>query len=300
MDASQLFLQILDERSKTYSDEIRNCRMEFSEAAVHDLRVTARRLLAALQIARSLEPQPRLQKARRALKDQIDDLDDLRDVQVMLAEVSENTSDLPELQPLQVYLRSKEKSLLRAAHKQVNDFNLAGFSKRMTKIQERLAARLPKHQTQVELLQVVDLAFGRATQLYGQIDAAQPSSIHRLRLAFKKFRYMVEIIQPLLPDFPKRNLKRMHDYQAMMGEIQDAQSFLNIVGDYSEQDASYDPQPARHYFEQLNTDLIAAYLDDKGELLVFWRPTPEKPFPWNKRKVSTKTQKDDSPEPSPR
>ena len=24
----------------------------------------------------------------------------------------------------------------------------------------------------------------------------------------------------------------------------------------------------------------SAYLDDKGELLVFWRPAPDQPFPW--------------------
>ena len=73
------------DRWDTYRRNVKRCRHEFSEDAVHDVRVAARRLVAMLDIARSLEPHPRIQKVRRVLKRQLDDLDDLHDVQVMLA-----------------------------------------------------------------------------------------------------------------------------------------------------------------------------------------------------------------------
>ncbi|HEX2698114.1 MAG TPA: hypothetical protein VHM28_10430, partial [Anaerolineales bacterium] len=46
--ARALLLTSLDERWKTYRAQVKTCRKEFSEEAVHDLRVAARRLLAVL------------------------------------------------------------------------------------------------------------------------------------------------------------------------------------------------------------------------------------------------------------
>ena len=85
MEAVQLFLTAFDHRWDTFRIRLDACRKASSEAAVHDLRVAARRLLAFVEIAHLLDPHPRLLKIRRALKDLIDGFDELRDVQVMLA-----------------------------------------------------------------------------------------------------------------------------------------------------------------------------------------------------------------------
>lgn len=290
MDNKHIFLEILDERWKTYGEELNNCRTEFSAAAVHDLRLATRRLLACIEMGRVLDPHTRLQIVRRTLKNQIDDLDDLRDVQVMLAETEETLPNLPELKPIQTYLQSAEKKLLRAARKQIKTFSLMGLNKRIFKIRDSLVKRLESSEAQAELLQALDNAFLTVTQRYGQIDAAQSATIHRLRLAFKKFRYMLEIIHPTLPNFPVENLERMHDYQAKMGEVHDVEMFLNLITEFSEQDASYDPQPARHYYEKIHADIISTYLDDKDELLIFWRSAPDQPYPWQSEQLNKKVQ----------
>jgi len=46
-DTTQLLLEALDTRWKTYNMELKRCRAEFSNEAVHDLRVAARRMLAS-------------------------------------------------------------------------------------------------------------------------------------------------------------------------------------------------------------------------------------------------------------
>ena len=63
-----LLITALDGRWENYRVQVKTCRREFSEEAVHDLRVATRRLLAVLDIARALDPNPRLQKTRRFLK----------------------------------------------------------------------------------------------------------------------------------------------------------------------------------------------------------------------------------------
>ena len=89
MNAQTLLLDSLNTRWDKYKAELKTCRQEFSEEAVHDFRIAARRLLASLDLLRAVMQDPRIQKMRRVLKDQLDDLDDLRDTQVLLADISE-------------------------------------------------------------------------------------------------------------------------------------------------------------------------------------------------------------------
>ncbi len=100
----------LVQRWNDYCAQSKTCRQEFSEEAVHDLRVAARRFMAVLDIVRAINPHPRVQKTRRYLKDQLDDLDDLRDVQVMLVEISESIEHLPALQLFQEHLAEARKT----------------------------------------------------------------------------------------------------------------------------------------------------------------------------------------------
>ena len=280
----------LVQRWDDYRVQSRTCRQEFSEEAVHDLRVAARRIMAVLDIVRAINPHPRVQKTRRFLKDQLDDLDELRDVQVMLVEISETIEHLPELQPFEEHLQKREKRLLRTALKQVQASKPSEWNKRIDKMRSALEKESRKPDFQAGLLQTVDNAYSRAVQDYAQMDGAQAATIHRVRIAFKKFRYMAEIVIPVLTDQPESYFKRMHDYQSAMGDIQDVEIFLNALADFAENmphparkgSASFDPKPIRRFYKKRHTESVAAYFEDKGELSTFWRPAPDQPFPWEK------------------
>src|SRR5689334_4439039 len=216
MTASPL-LTSYDERWKKYRAQYKACRKEFSGEAVHDLRVTARRMLAMLDIARGLVPHPRVQKARRDLKAVIDQLDELRDVQVMLVEISENIDLLPELKSFQKALTKREARLFRAAYKHVKQNGLSELSKRVRKTREALA-ELEGRDTdfRAHLLEVAAGADALAEQVSVHIESTKPSTIHNLRIAFKKFRYLVEIVHPYVEHYPEENFERMHHYQDVM------------------------------------------------------------------------------------
>lgn len=277
MDANTLLLDAIDNRWEKYREQIKTCRREFSEEAVHDLRVSARRLLALVDLIRAVAPHPRLQKIRNALKGQLDEFDALRDTQVMLAEISETIEVLPELKPLQQILQKRERRLLREAEEIVEDLKPAGIARRLEKVRADITDAVSSPEFDGLVLQAVDEAYGTVLQRYRWINPAQPATIHRTRIAFKRFRYMVEIVYPLLPDFPQADFKRMHDYQTSMGEIQDAEVFLFMLDDLTETDA---PKTVRRYYEQRHAELITAYIEDKGEVETFWRASPGQPFPW--------------------
>ena len=134
-----------------------------------------------------------------------------------------------------------------------------------------------------QMIAAADEAFSHVIQTYFAMDAENPASIHKLRIAFKKFRYTLEIIHPLLSNFPDANFERMHNYQAKMGEIQDMQVASQRAADLDTTPASPAVIEAvsAHYALCLRTAVIN-YLEDKGEVLVFWRTSPDQPFPWEK------------------
>ncbi len=268
-------LSAYDERWAKYRGQYKTCRMEFSEEAVHDLRVTARRMLAMLDIARALAPHPRVKKARRELSDMIEELDELRDVQVMLVEISENLDVLPELKIFQKSLTKREAKLLRSAYKHIKQNGLSELSKRIKKIRESL--EILEHTAEIfemQLLEVANNAYSLAGQAYSQIDAAQPTSIHRLRLKFKKFRYLVEIVHPYVKNYPLDYLERMHNYQGMMGNIQDAEVFLNLFLEYVDEHAKkLNRENVLKFYKQKLQTYINDFMENKGEFPIFWNQT---------------------------
>jgi CHAD domain-containing protein len=282
MNAQTLLLDSLNTRWDKYKAGLKTCRREFSEEAVHDFRIATRRLLSSFDLLRAVMPDPRIQKIRRILKDQLDNLDDLRNIQALLADISETIHDTPVLKPYQEYLQHKEKKLLREAHKEIKSLKTESLSKRIKKLSQTIET-FKQTDLHTSLFSAVDEAYAIVNQRYALIDPGQPATIHRLRIAFKKFRYMIEAIYPILENFPSDHLKRMHDYQAAMGDIQDMEVALQELADFEElAPASYDPEPARAYYKERHAIALSSYIDDKGEIITFWRSAPDQLFPEEK------------------
>jgi CHAD domain-containing protein len=198
---------------------------------------------------------------------------------VILAEISESLQELPQLEHFQEHLQGMEKTLLKKLRKRLKVIDLFEVSKRVRRMRESLKTESdPESVTRI--FQAVDDAFLITRQRLTWINPAQSTSIHRVRLAFKTLRYLIEIIHPLLPVFPVQNLKQMHDYQSLMGEVQDVEVIMQALADAPVHAASFDPEPVRLYYERRHAEAISAYLARRNQLDTFWRSAPDQPFPW--------------------
>ncbi len=284
MNMQQLLIESLDSRWKKYKTELKTCRGNFSEESVHDFRVSIRRLLSFLEMLRSVMEYPKIRKIRRELKQQLDDLDDLRDTQTLLVDVSEAIQEIPAIQPFQQFLEGEEKKHLKAARKDIKSLKITDLSKRVRKLAQNLQA-ISQPGVEEGFFSAVDEAFAVVMQRYALIDPSQPATIHRVRIAFKKFRYMLECIHPVLQDMPQDYLKKLHNYQSAMGDIQDMEVALQRIADFSAKpSAFFDAEPALVYYKNRHTLAVLRYLEDKGEVITFWRTAPNELFPEEKRK----------------
>jgi len=280
-DTNQLLLEAFENRWKDYRAELKRCRAEFSNEAVHDLRVATRRILALIQLLNSISPRPRLQKLIRVFKEQLDEFDDLRDTQVMLAEISEIIHELPQLHDFQRHLQFTEERLLRMLRKKIKKLEISETTKRIRKTHETITTET-NSDLKSQVIQAIDDVYLITRQRHGRVDLARSATIHRVRIAFKSFRYMVEIVCPLLKNFPVENFKQMNDYQSLMGEVQDVEIFTQTLADFSEHVSFSDLEPVRQYCERRHAEAISAYAKETNQLDTFWRFAPDQSFPWEK------------------
>ncbi len=278
-DPQKLLSEALEKRWEDYRSELDNCRSEFTEDSVHDLRVATRRILALIQLLNSISPRPRLKRMSRAFKDQLDEFDDLRDTQVILGELSGILPELPQLEGFEQYLRSHEEQMLEDLQSKLKQRDTSKMAGWIRKTRDTLEEE-PNNELKAQILDAVDDAFLVVRQRLGWVDLTRSATIHRVRVVFKAFRYMVEITHPLVKDFPPATLKQMNDYQTLMGNIQDAEVFSRTLADFMANSAFPDYDAVQRYYEKRRSEAISAFVRAMDQIHTFWRPAPDQPFPW--------------------
>ena len=281
IDLCALLVQSLDGRWHTYRATLKRCQKKNSEAGVHDLRVATRRLISTLDILRTLTPDGRLRQARRRLKKHFELFGPLRDVQVQLLAVEEMLPSFPELQGFYDQLVKRERKLVKRLGAQVKGVKTGKVTKAMRATAKQLPLLLATPAMQQEkraaAIAAADMAFRKVVERRDAIDAADTATIHRMRVAFKKFRYMVETLAPVLEHVTTKRLKAMNAFQDSMGHIQDIDVLLASVQAFWRKQQMPDASRSAAYQDLIHrrAALIEAFLQSAHTLLTFWKPMPE-------------------------
>lgn len=280
-EISTVLISSLDQRWRKFLSEMRRCKRSFSEESVHDLRVATRRLVSTLAILEVILPDDKVRRTRRRLKRLFDALSPLRDVQVQLLTVEEKSGQYPELETLITVLKVRERLLMKSIDSRIQKVHTMQWSYTIGSLKREILRQFSNPASYAGGRTAVQGAaaalFTRAVFRREQIVPRDPRTLHRFRVAFKKFRYTMEALQPLFPSIRKKNLKAMDAYQTRMGNIQDAEVLGRRVARYA-----LSRPPAlrralagyRREHEQEKRNLIAAFLKTADELYGFWK----KPF----------------------
>jgi CHAD domain-containing protein len=270
--------EALQARWKSYREQLRDCQADFSEEAVHELRVATRRLIAQLVLLGCVSVNPALEKTRRILKRRLVALGDLRDTQVQRAFISRETARFPELALLRKYLERQERRLAKAASSKVARCKTRKLEKWIDALGLELGAdpRGSRGQSQLAAaaLRATASAFAEAVERRQAIDLADLQTVHRMRIAFKRFRYMVESLSPHLTGLSKRQLRALAYYQRKMGIIQDLEVLQHCVADYLQEQPAAETlmQPFIRYLQRRRSRALKSFLRSADLLFAFWPP----------------------------
>ena len=270
--------EALDARWNFYSKQLRRCQEKYSEDAVHELRVATRRLLAQFALLGCVVPSASLEKARRILKRRLAALGDLRDTQVQLAFIDQQSARFPELEPLGAWLGRREHRLVTAAAKKVNRFRTKKLGKWITAMSNDLAEHSANPRARKQLasavLRATANAFAEAVRRRRAIDPTDAATIHQTRVAFKRFRYMMESLSPGITGLSKRRLRTLAYYQRKMGIIQDLEVMQQCVAGFVHEHRKMEPalRPFCRYLQQRRARALRSFLRAADHLLEFWPP----------------------------
>lgn len=268
--------EALEERLSSYRKELRRCQEEFSEEAVHELRVATRRLLAQLVLLSCVTPSTGLERARPCLKRRIAALGDLRDTQVLLAFIDEQAVRFPELEPLHGWLRRREARLAKSAAKKVTRLRTKKLGKWIAAITENLAASAgngrARKQLASDVVRAMADAFAEVLKRRQAIDLADLGTVHQTRVAFKRFRYIVEALSPDLTGLTKRQLRALAYYQRRMGIIQDLEVMKRCVEKFIHDHKTTGSalRPFCRYLRQRRNRALRSFLKSADRLVEFW------------------------------
>jgi CHAD domain-containing protein len=229
--ASALAHATLSRRWKRFRSGLRACRRGCSEDDVHQLRVAARRLLATIEVFQPFLGPDAVRTSRRQLKRHLQLFAPLRDLHVQCALLGALAWRFPELKPVQAWLQGKVPLILRRVRRKLRRPNVAALKAQMRNELRGLASRgTGRVRSSCDrLLRSADEAFAEVRAARRDLDASDAATVHRLRLAFKRFRYRVEALAPLLPRLTAGDFRTMRGLQLRMGRIQDLDVLAGIL-----------------------------------------------------------------------
>ena len=266
----------LKRRWKRYRQALKRCQRKFSEKAVHASRVETRRLLSLVELLNVFLGQRHLKKTRRILKRHLDAFDPLRDTQVQLLLLAKQRRQFPETKAFHRMLAGREERCLKTAARRIERVKIRPLQKVFRRLGRQLArtrgatAQRTRHRAAV--MNAVRDAFTKTLELQRAVDPGAAETIHRTRIAFKRFRYMVEALQPLFAEITPERVAAMQDFQSMMGEVQDTEVFLARLDKYTRGDEARARMLARFRRGLLvqHTAQITYCLKHADRLLAFW------------------------------
>ena len=197
-----------------------------SEKAIHDLRVSIRRVLAWIAVRSALlGPDRKLPAARSSLVALMSPLGKLRDAHVKRDVIRTILPKGDEPSYLYAVLVASD---VRRWEDRVR--TLLG-RKRACRIRVPLpgtrAGRGSRSDASEQAARHLEKLGGAVDRhRAGALDPLNPEALHRMRLAFKKYRYAWEVLKPLLPRAARNRAKRLHAFQTLLGTIHDCDVIL--------------------------------------------------------------------------
>ncbi|HEY5550302.1 MAG TPA: CHAD domain-containing protein [Opitutaceae bacterium] len=256
---------------RRYLKRLKRCRAKITKRAIHRSRVQTRRLFSQLDLLEGFIPANELKKARRPLKRHHALFRDIRDTQVQLAIVDDSIGRFVGAPAFAGWLQRKEVRVggkARAALKRIKTKRLgqrlAAFEKKLM----RCGRRMNKARASQMLRTSVVRMFDRVVDLDRKVDGKQPRTIHRVRVALKRFVYMIEALPESISGMTDHRLRAMRDYIAKLGAIQDVEVLLGGLKKFARKPGSLKVSVDAMFmeFSRRREKLIQEYLQSRSEL----------------------------------
>ena len=229
--------RLLRQRATNLLRRRREVKKDGDQDAIHDLRVATRRLQEVLDLFEPVLPRQERQRARRRARRIRHDFAEVRDADVLHALVRGmragiSAEEKEAIAPLERRLRLKADHLRRELSSGDHHTpRVAGIRKRLEALLEHLEAR-PAEPSEVARAARVGLA-RRARELERarrRAASGRPLAAHRLRVAIKRWRYALEILDASSLGPFTEAIETARRLQEKLGALHDLDVLIALIG----------------------------------------------------------------------
>lgn len=225
MQYAETLLSSVDDSWNQFLENWNKARAKSSEKSVHDLRVSTRRLIAILELTRAVSRNQNIVHLQRQFKKVLKRMGPLRDVQVQLETISTFRATEP--------IKDFKRALMRLERREIEDIRKDLKRRRGRRLSDEMTDLRAGLEGRREALD--DARLGRSIERLLRMRRNEyvkarraftpenEDTLHPMRIALKKFRYVVEAAQPVLSDWAKERVSQMHACQTLMGDTRDSQ-----------------------------------------------------------------------------
>jgi CHAD domain-containing protein len=263
-------LSSLDQSWKNFSVAWKNARTKASEKSVHDLRVSTRRLIAILELGKTLSTDAGIAKLQRRFKKVLKGMGPLRDTQVLLVQVARI--------PKTTLVGDFKKTLVRRERREIDDIRgelKRGRKQKLSKAVDGVRSEFGHeafgqekvHRSIERVLTARGNALLKAQRRFHRSQPTNEELLHEMRIALKKFRYVVEAAQPVLGDDAKTRARELHGFQQLIGDSRDVELLRNALEKWANKKGKkIAVVPALDRLEQQRDALLKKIMDSLTEM----------------------------------
>lgn len=222
----QLIINSLDNVLNYYNKNSLEVWNKFSEKSVHDLRVTIRRFLALLNVLNKDLTNGYIKLLRKQLKKELKLYNPLRDNQVQMIKIGKLSELFPILNNYLIYLSENELTILNSIKEKIDNKFACEINESVFFLKIQLKQMIPKSGiTKNHLINAALNEYLSVLEMAKILNKNDLQSFHQLRIAFKKFRYTMEFLKPIL-NLSDNYYKKLKTFQDILGDIQDNRVLL--------------------------------------------------------------------------
>lgn len=280
-DVDDLLVKRLDVYWENFNRQLAACQENTSFESVHDIRVATRRLLTLFELLQISTPIEQIAGMQTDLKLLRAHFDELRDTQVMISEMAALTTTIPEIEPFLAYLHKREfKHKVEVAF-DISKYKIQKNNRKLAIAREMLLKqKMNPGKVERKILRYIDDSYQLAIKRMKKLDPEKPLTFHAVRIACRKFRYQVEVLNSLFLEYPAKNMTILKTFQDKLGEIQNHEVMHIILKKYLRKNAGNPLNEVIKYLDQKLEDAISAIMTEDAQLGVLWRPSRKEDFPW--------------------
>jgi len=249
LTANEFVYDTIDVTYSAFLQRLEQCRLEYSEPGIHDLRVSARKMLSLVSLLSNFTDVPYLSELKKTLRKILRSLNPVRDLQVEVILLKQLIFKFPVLYTFYIHLSGREIFLSDKTGAILKAFNTDDSDGLIFFLRYYLKDRSSEIGFDVKkMIEVKERLFSDLIKIFGTARKNDMQSIHKVRLALKKYRYIEEALKPLT-GLSKKRIKRMKNLQDHLGDIQDYSVIMERIHNFS---LIQSVIPLKSYAEPLN------------------------------------------------